>query len=113
MVGTCSLITSCFGISNIIPLIICPFGMALVLCFVLPFWSVMAMVSICSISCVSICTLIITGSTELGGCLAQIITTPVGMIIMTIGWIIETCIGTICAPIGRLYNLMLGLGGIS
>jgi len=112
MVGTCSLITSCFGISNIIPLVICPFG-SIALCLVAVFWSVMAMVSACSISCVSICTLIITGSTELGGCLVQFITMPVGMIIMTIGWIIETCIGTICAPIGRLYNLMLGLGGIS
>jgi len=107
MVGTCSLIMSCCGIGNIIPLIICPFG-SIALCLVAVFWAVLAGVLACSTAIVSISFLCITGSTELGGCLAQIITTPIGIILMTLGWCIETCIGTICAPIGRLYNLIFG-----
>jgi hypothetical protein len=72
------------------------------------FWAVLSLVLMGNIACVSGSLLCITGSTELGGGLAQIITTPIGIILMTLGWLIETCIGTICAPIGRLYNLIFG-----
>ena len=115
MCVTCSLIMSCCSIPSVlcgIPSLLIPgcicileIPAALLVCL---FWSVMGCVLGLSTVALSMGVLSIIGCTQAAGCMAQIITTPVGVCIMFLGWLIESCIGCICGPIGKLYNLICG-----